>query len=110
VDYAGELSLRSIAPARVKSGIMNNNNDGPPGRESGKRINNPLARYINLIGPSDPFARKTYGSIPGIAVGTWWETRYEMYFDNTLILIVDYLSQGRLQCRCYSCVCSSLFT
>ncbi len=20
--------------------------------------------------------RKTYGAIPGIAVGTWWETRY----------------------------------
>ncbi|KAF7339443.1 E3 ubiquitin-protein ligase ORTHRUS 5 [Mycena sanguinolenta] len=60
VDYKSEKQTGSHLPISFKSGIREMENSGPLGREAGsKRIHNP----------------KTYGSIPGIEVGTWWETR-----------------------------------
>jgi E3 ubiquitin-protein ligase UHRF1 len=58
IDYTKAQNRGMPIPARVRSGITSSG-DGPLGRESGKRIHDP----------------KTFGSIPGIAVGTWWETR-----------------------------------
>jgi hypothetical protein len=31
--------------------------------------------------------RKTFGSIPGIPIGTWWETRYAQ--SRPFVLVVD---------------------
>ncbi|KAJ6519853.1 PUA-like domain-containing protein [Mycena sanguinolenta] len=60
IDYKSEKQTGSPLPISFKSGIREMENSGPLGREAGsKRIHNP----------------KTYGSIPGIEVGTWWETR-----------------------------------
>ncbi|KAF7347804.1 E3 ubiquitin-protein ligase ORTHRUS 5 [Mycena venus] len=60
VDYKGERHASSPLPISFKSGIRDTDNSGPLGREAGsKRIHDP----------------KTYGSIPGVEVGTWWETR-----------------------------------
>ncbi|KAJ7254078.1 PUA-like domain-containing protein [Mycena haematopus] len=60
VDYKSEQQAGSPLPISFKSGIRETENSGPLGREAGsKRVHNP----------------KTYGSIPGIEVGTWWETR-----------------------------------
>ncbi|KXN89993.1 E3 ubiquitin-protein ligase UHRF1, partial [Leucoagaricus sp. SymC.cos] len=55
-DYSKEQKIELPQPIiRNKS----SGNDGPMGREAGKRLHDP----------------KTYGYIPGIAVGTWWLTR-----------------------------------
>ncbi|KAF7311143.1 Methionine aminopeptidase 2 [Mycena chlorophos] len=61
VDYKGEnLKLNTPVSASVKAGLRSLEDLGPQGREEGsKRIHNP----------------KTYGSIPGVAVGTWWDSR-----------------------------------
>ncbi|KAJ7900386.1 PUA-like domain-containing protein [Mycena olivaceomarginata] len=60
VDYKGERQESSPLPISFKSGIRDTENSGPLGREAGsKRVHDP----------------KTYGSIPGVEVGTWWETR-----------------------------------
>ncbi|KAF8973954.1 hypothetical protein BDZ97DRAFT_1912401 [Flammula alnicola] len=54
-----EIIKGSPVPVAYSSGVKTSENTGPLGREDGPR------KY-------DP---KTYGVIPGIEVGTWWETR-----------------------------------
>ncbi|KAF9526430.1 PUA-like domain-containing protein [Crepidotus variabilis] len=59
IDY-NKPEPRSLPErAAYSSGVKKLENDGPMGREDGKRTQNP----------------KQYGHIPGIAVGTWWSTR-----------------------------------
>ncbi|KAE9411098.1 hypothetical protein BT96DRAFT_983739 [Gymnopus androsaceus JB14] len=61
--YQGLLLKEKInedyIPDSFKAGIRVSKNAGPMGREDGKRVHDP----------------KKFGSIPGIEVGTWWETR-----------------------------------
>ncbi|TFK41127.1 PUA-like domain-containing protein [Crucibulum laeve] len=59
VDYKGEILRASLVPLAYSSGVKTTENTGPLGREEGPRKHNP----------------KTYGHIPGVAVGTWWESR-----------------------------------
>ncbi|KAJ6575149.1 PUA-like domain-containing protein [Mycena capillaripes] len=60
VDYKAEHHGGSPTPISFKSGVRNTENTGPLGREGGsKRVHDP----------------KVFGSIPGIEVGTWWESR-----------------------------------
>ncbi|KAJ3774966.1 PUA-like domain-containing protein [Lentinula raphanica] len=59
VDYSKEKVSKDYIPDSFKAGIRTTSNTGPMGREDGKRIHDP----------------KKFGSIPGIEVGTWWETR-----------------------------------
>ncbi|KAF9015218.1 PUA-like domain-containing protein [Cyathus striatus] len=60
VDYSAEISTARTLPLAYSSGVKTSDNDGPLGREAGaKRLHDP----------------KVYGHIPGIEVGTWWETR-----------------------------------
>ncbi|KAJ7783826.1 PUA-like domain-containing protein [Mycena maculata] len=60
VDYNAEHQKGPPIPVSFKSGIRDTENSGPLGREAGsKRLHDP----------------KVFGSIPGIEVGTWWETR-----------------------------------
>ncbi|KAJ7597069.1 PUA-like domain-containing protein [Mycena floridula] len=59
VDYKGEKTTESLIPVSFSSGIRATEHEGPMGSDRTKRIHNP----------------KTFGSIPGIEVGTWWETR-----------------------------------
>ncbi|KAJ7169914.1 PUA-like domain-containing protein [Mycena filopes] len=60
VDYKSEIQRGSPLPVSFSSGIRTTENAGPLGRESGsKRIHDP----------------KVFGSIPGVDVGTWWESR-----------------------------------
>ncbi|KAF9481401.1 hypothetical protein BDN70DRAFT_876367 [Pholiota conissans] len=60
VDYNKEIIKGSPVPVAYSSGVKNAENAGPLGSEAGsKRIHDP----------------KQYGHIPGIEVGTWWESR-----------------------------------
>ncbi|KIK71034.1 hypothetical protein GYMLUDRAFT_79194 [Collybiopsis luxurians FD-317 M1] len=59
IDYNSEKISTDAALISVKAGTRLSTNSGPRGREEGQR------KY-------DP---KRFGSIPGIDVGTWWETR-----------------------------------
>ncbi|KAJ3750316.1 PUA-like domain-containing protein [Lentinula detonsa] len=59
IDYNAEVVSEDYIPDAFKAGIRKTKNTGPLGREDGKRVHNP----------------KKFGSIPGIEVGTWWETR-----------------------------------
>ncbi|KAH9486906.1 E3 ubiquitin-protein ligase UHRF1 [Psilocybe cubensis] len=59
VNYKREIVKESPIPVAYSSGVKVAENEGPMGREDGPRRCDP----------------KTYGSIPGIAVGTWWPTR-----------------------------------
>ncbi|KAK7064203.1 E3 ubiquitin-protein ligase ORTHRUS 5 [Favolaschia claudopus] len=60
VDYKRERQQSPPLPISFKSGIRVTENSGPLGRDAGSmRIHSP----------------KSYGSIPGVVVGTWWETR-----------------------------------
>ncbi|KAJ7619061.1 PUA-like domain-containing protein, partial [Mycena polygramma] len=60
VDYKSEQKGGSPLPISFRSGIRSTENTGPLGKEAGsKRIHDP----------------KVFGSIPGIEVGTWWESR-----------------------------------
>ncbi|KAG9222839.1 hypothetical protein PLEOSDRAFT_1101745 [Pleurotus ostreatus PC15] len=59
IDYKKEVVRAPTVSAAVQSGIKSVENEGPMGREEGKRVHDP----------------KTFGAIPGIEVGTWWETR-----------------------------------
>ncbi|KAJ7487635.1 PUA-like domain-containing protein [Mycena galericulata] len=60
VDYKSEHHGGSPIPISFKSGIRSTENTGPLGREAGsKRLHDP----------------KTFGSIPNIEAGTWWESR-----------------------------------
>ncbi|KAJ7070998.1 PUA-like domain-containing protein [Mycena amicta] len=60
IDYKAEKQSGSPLPISFKSGLRSLENCGPLGRGEGeKRIHNP----------------KVYGPIPGVEIGTWWETR-----------------------------------
>ncbi|KDR85022.1 hypothetical protein GALMADRAFT_233591 [Galerina marginata CBS 339.88] len=59
MDYNKEVIKASPVPVAYSSGVKTSDNSGPMGREDGPRQHNP----------------KTYGPIPGVAVGTWWVTR-----------------------------------
>ncbi|TFK30471.1 hypothetical protein FA15DRAFT_9868 [Coprinopsis marcescibilis] len=59
VDYKNEIKSAHSLPYAYSSGVKTTENEGPLGREGGKRVHDP----------------KKYGSIPGVDVGTWWETR-----------------------------------
>lgn len=56
IDYSKEQSIGSPQPV-IRNKLSGN--DGPMGREAGKRVHDP----------------RTFGHIPGVAVGTWWLTR-----------------------------------
>ncbi|KIY52767.1 hypothetical protein FISHEDRAFT_5535, partial [Fistulina hepatica ATCC 64428] len=58
VDYKSEQGGEQPLPVSFKAGRISENK-GHLGREGGKRVKN----------------FKVFGSIPGIEVGTWWETR-----------------------------------
>ncbi|KAJ7110186.1 PUA-like domain-containing protein [Mycena epipterygia] len=58
VDYKGEKQSGSPVPISFKSGIRTTDNTGPLGRQAGSNA------YTTL-----------FGSIPGVDVGTWWESR-----------------------------------
>ena len=77
VDYTAEIDLR--VASRARSNVKGE--DGPLGRESGKRIHNPSVHSLSqFILPFLFLDRKTYGSIPGISVGTLWESRCKTKF------------------------------
>ncbi|KAJ7103499.1 PUA-like domain-containing protein [Mycena belliarum] len=60
VDYKLEKVVASPLPISFTSGVRSTENAGAIGREAGsKRIHDP----------------KVFGSIPGVEVGTWWESR-----------------------------------
>ncbi|KAJ7293610.1 PUA-like domain-containing protein [Mycena rebaudengoi] len=59
VDYKAEHQGGAPVPVSFKSGVRTTENAGPLGRDGGIRTHDP----------------KKFGSIPGIEVGTWWETR-----------------------------------
>ncbi|KAH9977603.1 PUA-like domain-containing protein [Lactifluus volemus] len=61
-DYQGELQTRLPRLVTTKVGV---DHDREPNQRSGKRIHDP----------------KTFGHIPGIPVGTWWETREDCSAD-----------------------------
>ncbi|KAI3622599.1 uhrf1 protein [Moniliophthora roreri] len=65
VDYKAEKIIQDPEPVSVKAGIRRKGNTGPQGGLNGRRVHNP----------------KVFGSIPGIEVGTWWETREECSVD-----------------------------
>ncbi|KAF8745537.1 hypothetical protein AX14_006861 [Amanita brunnescens Koide BX004] len=54
IDYDAEIQRSLPEPLSGRTG-----NEGPVGRDGGKRTHNP----------------KTFGHIPGVAVGTWWGSR-----------------------------------
>ena len=75
VDYQNEVVKGSAVPISFSSGVKTSNNSGPLGRQTGRREHDPFVSFsFHLLKP-DNFHSKTYGSIPGIEVGTWWETR-----------------------------------
>ncbi|KAH7880694.1 PUA-like domain-containing protein [Lentinula edodes] len=59
IDYSAEIISEDYIPDSFKAGIRVTKNTGPLGREDGKRVHDP----------------KKFGAIPGIEVGTWWESR-----------------------------------
>ncbi|KAF8912693.1 PUA-like domain-containing protein, partial [Gymnopilus junonius] len=68
----------SPVPVAYSSGVKPSENEGPLGREDGPRRHDP----------------KTYGSISGIQVGTWWETRKGCSSDAIHAPIVGGISGG----------------
>ncbi|KAJ6610025.1 PUA-like domain-containing protein [Mycena sp. CBHHK59/15] len=60
VDYKAEQQRAAPLPVSFTSGIRDTENTGPL-RQGGKRVHDP----------------KTFGSIPAVEVGSWWETRRE---------------------------------
>jgi E3 ubiquitin-protein ligase UHRF1 len=81
VKYSAERVDLGPVPASVQSGLRSIENEGPLGRPAGsKRIHNPYAAVkSNDDDVSDSENRKQFGSIPGIKVGTWWETRFVLF-------------------------------
>ncbi|KAJ8522541.1 hypothetical protein ONZ45_g907 [Pleurotus djamor] len=65
IDYKAEIVRAPVVSAAVQSGLKSVDDAGPAKRSTGKRIHDP----------------KKFGSIPGVAVGTWWETREECSCD-----------------------------
>ncbi|KAF8168069.1 PUA-like domain-containing protein [Crassisporium funariophilum] len=59
IDYGKEISEASHISIAYSSGVKVSENTGPLGRQGGPRLHNP----------------KRYGAIPGVEVGTWWESR-----------------------------------
>lgn len=57
------------------TGVKTTENEGPQGRESGIRKHNPWVIRLVYIWGWLKICSKTYGSIPDVQVGTWWETR-----------------------------------
>lgn len=79
VDYRGEIRADQALPLAFSSGVKTSENEGPLGRDDGFRKHDP----------------KTYGSIPGIGVGTWWETRQGCSIDAIHAPWVGGISGGR---------------
>jgi E3 ubiquitin-protein ligase UHRF1 len=75
-DYQGELQTRLPRLVTTKVGV---DHDREPNQRSGKRIHDPYVGCLLIV--SQIYAdtihdySKTFGHIPGIPVGTWWETR-----------------------------------
>ena len=73
----GELAGARSRPQVVSEAARKAEENEP--RESMKRTNEPCAipirmLFLELIVD----CRRTYGAIPGVEVGTWWETRYAL--------------------------------
>ncbi|KAK0465148.1 PUA-like domain-containing protein [Desarmillaria tabescens] len=66
VDYKSEKTGESPMPIAFRAGVRTSGNEGPLGSGEGARRKH------------DP---KVYGSIPGVEVGTWWETRQACSID-----------------------------
>ncbi|KAK0506114.1 PUA-like domain-containing protein [Armillaria luteobubalina] len=66
VDYKSEKTGESPMPIAFRAGIRTSGNEGPLGSGDGARRKH------------DP---KVYGSIPGVEVETWWETRQACSID-----------------------------
>ncbi|CAA7266465.1 unnamed protein product [Cyclocybe aegerita] len=79
VEYKKEILEGSPVPIAYSSGVKTSENLGRLGRSSGTRKHDP----------------KTYGSIPGIEVGTWWETRQGCSADAIHAPWVGGISGGR---------------
>jgi E3 ubiquitin-protein ligase UHRF1 len=75
-DYQGELQTRLPRLATTKVGV---GHDREPNQRSGKRIHDPYVGCLLIVWQiyADTIHdySKTFGHIPGIPVGTWWETR-----------------------------------
>lgn len=83
VDYKSEKTGESPVPIAFRAGIRTSGNEGPLGSgEGARRKHDP---YVTLLAPCflahGHLNRKVYGSIPGIEVGTWWETRQACSID-----------------------------
>ncbi|KAJ8084039.1 hypothetical protein PM082_002806 [Marasmius tenuissimus] len=80
VDYKAERVLSNPVPISVEAGIKKVWNTGPQGGGglNGKRVHDP----------------KVFGSIPGIEVGTWWETRQQCSIDAVHAPFVAGISGG----------------
>ncbi|KIK06967.1 hypothetical protein K443DRAFT_673855 [Laccaria amethystina LaAM-08-1] len=79
VDYRSEIRGDQVLPLAFSSGVKISENEGPLGRDDGVRKHDP----------------KTYGSIPGVEVGTWWETRKGCSIDAIHAPWVGGISGGR---------------
>jgi E3 ubiquitin-protein ligase UHRF1 len=77
VDYKAERVEDPFGvPASIKSGVRRVANEGPLGREGGMRLHDPYVDKFSIYSsPDGGTDRKQFGSIPGIPVGTWWESR-----------------------------------
>lgn len=76
-----------VSAARISfsSDAESSEDSEPPRRQTKHRKYDPLAFFIFFINASlltPNIHSKTYGSIPGIEVGTWWETRQECSADS----------------------------
>ncbi|KAH6917353.1 PUA-like domain-containing protein [Coprinopsis sp. MPI-PUGE-AT-0042] len=80
IDYSKEIKLSREVPVAYSSGVKNAQNEGPLGSADGaKRVHNP----------------KRFGHIPGVAVGTWWETRMGCSRDSVHAPPVGGISGGK---------------
>lgn len=74
VDYKSENANAAGRVPKLLS-IKDDMNAGPEGRAMGKRKYDPYVCFLLCAGHALNPHRKTYGSIPGIEIGTWWQTR-----------------------------------
>lgn len=74
IDYDAEIQRSLPEPLSGRTG-----NEGPVGRDGGKRTHNPYEPFqlASVLGELTffPHNSKTFGHIPGVAVGTWWGSR-----------------------------------
>ncbi|KAH9849783.1 hypothetical protein C2E23DRAFT_736548 [Lenzites betulinus] len=82
VDAADDASTGLRRSSRNRGKALNYNDDGPDsvaGKRALPRVVSASAERAMNSTPRDAMKRthdpKTYGAIPGIPVGTWWETR-----------------------------------